>query len=104
VTASIPRALVPTSHGRLVRDEGAETALAAQLHLHEFRGFRLSSLGGRWRHRCSSGFGLTGFLPGVLLWLAGLVEATALVLATAMRCSSINGRCGGAAARWASGS
>jgi SAM-dependent methyltransferase len=83
VTASIPQALVPTSRARFARDERAERALAAQLNLHEFRGWRLSSL--RWAVAASVVFWVQAHglpLPGVLLWLAGLVHATALVLAT----------------------
>ena len=57
-------------------------ALAAQLNLHQFRGFRLSSL--RWAVAASVLFWIHahGYLvPSVLLWLAGLVEAAALLLA-----------------------
>ena len=82
MTASLPNVLVPRGRAPFARDEGAERALAAQLNLHELRGWRMGSL--RWAVAASLVFWFHAhwpLVPGVLLWLAGLLEATALVLA-----------------------
>jgi predicted methyltransferase len=80
VTASAPLPFAPRPV-RAADSEEAQRALAARLNLQEVRGWRLRSL--QWAVGASLPFWLQQWcpvLPGPLLWLAGLVEPTALVL------------------------